>query len=209
MERNDSKMKNCLKRWKTVLLIALMVVPAVGCGKKVPKDSLTRPPEITLTAFVKEAGEITLQTGSYNWNYRISREEESGGVADAPSPLDETYPWEMMVLPASASGEEEYQFSFEWIVKELEDKTDEINWPDELMLISYDEADIGNMEAEAVETLTYTREDVEGENFMLPLHSGRVYDLVLTWSEEDYDKDGFYGTASYVFRTVTSEAEEE
>lgn len=201
-------MKNIMKRWKIVPLIALTVMAAAGCGKKVPKDSLTRPPEITLTAFVKEAGEITLQAGSYNWTYRISKEEETGGVADAPSPLDENYPWEMMVLPASASGAEEYRFSFEWIVKELEEKTDEINWPDGLTITSYDEADIGNTDAEAVETLAYTSEDVEAENFLLYLHSGRVYEIVLSWSEEDYDKDGFYGTASYVFRTVTSEVEQ-
>ena len=201
-------MNSNLKKWKILPLIALMILAAGGCGKKIPKYSLTRPPEITLTSFVTEAGEVTLQAGSYNWKYRVSKEEGSGGIADAPSPLDENYPWGILVVPASASGEEEYRFSFEWIVKELEDKTDEINWPDELMLISYDEADIGNMDAEAVETLTYTREDVEGEDFMLPLHAGRVYDLVLTWSEEDYEKDGFYGTASYVFRTAVSEPEE-
>ena len=38
--------------------------------------------------------------------------------------------------------------------------------------------------------------------YSVPLHAGRVYDLVLTWSEEDYEKDGFYGTASYVFPSI-------
>lgn len=201
-------MKKNLRKWKILLLIALMVLAAGGCGKKIPKDSLTRPPEITLTAFVKEAGEVTMQAGSYNWNYRVSKEEESGGVADAPSPLDETYPWQFLVLPASASGTEQYKFSFAWIVKELEEKTDEINWPDELTLISYDETQIGSLEAQAAETVTYTREEVEAEDFLLPLHAGRVYEILLTWDEADYKKDGFYGTASYVFRTAVSEPEE-
>lgn len=201
-------MKNSLKRWKIVPFIVLILLIAGGCGNTIPKDSLTRPPEITLTAFVKEAGEITLNAGSYNWNYRVSKEESTGGVADAPSPLDENYPWEILVLPASASGDEEYHFSFEWIVKELEDKTDEINWPDELIVYAYSEADIGNMEAEPAETVTYTREDVEAENFLLHFRPGMVYEVVLSWSQDDYDKDGFYGTASYVFRTMTSEPEE-
>lgn len=201
-------MKKMLNRCKIVPLTAMFLLMAAGCGSKIPKDSLTRPPQITLTAFVKEAGEITLNAGSYNWNYRVSKEEGTGSVADAPAPLDENYPWEMLVLPASASGDEEYHFSFEWIVKELEDKTDEINWPDELLVKAYSETDIGDMEAEAVETVTYTREDVEAEDFLLHLRPGMVYDMVLSWSADDYDKDGFYGTASYVFRTVTLEPEE-
>lgn len=201
-------MKTIYNRWKILPLIAAMLLLAAGCGSKIPKDSLTRPPEITLTALIKEAGEITLNAGSYNWNYRISKEEGSGGIADAPSPLDETYPWEILVLPASASGEEQYKFSFEWIVKELEDKTDEINWPDELLVSAYSETDIGAAEAEAVETAAYTREDIEAEDFVLYFRPGMVYEIVLGWSQDDYDKDGFYGTASYVFRTMTSEPEE-
>ncbi len=201
-------MKTIYNRWKILPLIVAMVLLAAGCGSTIPKDSLTRPPEITLTSLIKEAGEITINAGSYNWNYRISKEEGSGGVADAPSPLDETYPWEILVLPASASGEEQYKFSFEWIVKELEDKTDEINWPDELLVSAYSETDIGAAEAEAVETAAYTREDIEAENFVLYFRPGMVYEIVLGWSQDDYDKDGFYGTASYVFRTMTSEPEE-
>jgi len=198
------------KKWTILPLFALMAIAAGGCGKKIPRDSLTRPPEVTLAAFVEEAGEITLNAGSYNWNYRVSRDDEkAGGVADAPSPLDENYPWELLALPSSASGAEGYRFSFEWIVKELEDdKTEETNWPDELLVRAYSETDIGNTEAEAIETETYTKEDVEAEDFLLYFQPGRVYELVLGWSEDDYGKDGFYGNASYVFRTVTSEGEE-
>lgn len=194
---------------RAVALFLAMLFLLAGCGKTIARDSLTRPPLLKLTAVHKEAGEMPLNAGSHSWNYRISKEEGGGSNGDSLHPLDENNTWETMVLAASASGSEQYKVSIEWIVKEIEEKTDEVYWPDQLTVAGYDEKDIGNTGAEPVESVSCERKELEEESFLLHLHPGRIYQITLSWDEKGYKDNGFYGSASYVFRTVTTEPEQE
>ncbi len=190
-------------------LFLAMLFLLSGCGKTIARDSLTRPPQLKLAAVHREAGEALLDAGSFNWNYRVSREEGESSIADAPHPLDENGSWENLVLASSASGSEQYKVSIEWIVKEIEEETDEVFWPARLVAEAYDEKDVGNTGAEPVQSVSCERKELEEDSFLLHLQPERIYRITLFWDEKDYGDDGFYGNASYMFRTVTTEPEQE
>ena len=43
--------------------------------------------------------------------------------------------------------------------------------------------------------------DTEGSGFILSLKPDKVYEIQADWPEEDFERNGFYGQASYVIVT--------
>ena len=65
---------------------------------------------------------------------------------------------------------------------------------DEYSLIEWDSADLGNLEADSLSSISFTDSHCE-------LKKNRVYQLTLTWSRDKLEERGFAGTASYRFIT--------
>ena len=73
-----------------------------------------------------------------------------------------------------------------------------VSWevmPDSITVKVYDTADLGNADAKTLSDARYE------EIFTIGLKPERIYEITAEWKEEQLDKNGFYGNASYVIVT--------
>lgn len=182
-----------------------------GCGKDAHEDredisldaeettvrlgQYQEPPQIEFSSVGEEEDQFAVSACSYSWNCRISEEEMTGGVADAPHPLDVK---SQMVTLSGDGMKAQYRF----LVPAA---------PDELDIRTWELTDIGNKDAKQrvnVEAV-YNKEETAAENFTVSLEAGKVYEFFLEWKQAGLAENGFYGIASYVFQTAVPAVAEE
>lgn len=159
-----------------------MAVETDAAAKMEPDILLTSAPEITLSDALSSAcNYFVLQSGNYEWSV-MENGEPLRMVACGAHPLDDGMgKAERLKLPRYQRMDmDEVMYSLGCVVL-----------PDRLTLVMWDVSDLGNVEAQAEETITY-----EGDT-LINLKPGKVYEITAEWTEEQLEKRGFSGTASY------------
>lgn len=161
-----------------------MAVETDAAAKIEPDILLTSAPEITLSDALSSAcNYFVLQSGNYEWSV-MENGEPQRMVACGAHPLDDVMgKAERLKLP-KYQRMDMVMYSLGCVVL-----------PDRLTLVMWDVSDLGNTEAQAEETITY-----EGDT-LIDLKPGKVYKITAEWAEEQLEKRGFSGTASYSFIT--------
>lgn len=168
------------------------ITKETGKTAKNGKDVVSAPPEIALTDPLSgQKNSCSLRPGGYTWSYRLDG-ELSGAVADGSHPLDEAGQKGMTKLAVPQYRDAEavtYTLSCEWE-------------PDEITISQWNIEDVGNFHAEPVYRETY-----EKPVTLVKLEAGYVYEIVMAWTEENLDQNGFYGQAGYALITEEANAE--
>ncbi len=162
--------------------------PAASEATTVKLGQYEEPPQIELLAVGEEGNQFAVPACSYSWNCQTSENELTGSIADAPHPLETK---SQMVTLAGDGTEAQYRF----VVPAA---------PDELDIWTWELTDIGNKDAQQRVNVdaVYYKEETEAENFTVSLEAGKVYEFFLEWKQEGLAENGFYGIASYVFKTA-------
>lgn len=141
-----------------------------------PELRLTDPLSSTLNRFV-------VQSGNYEWTVMEHGEAQSV-AACGMHPLDSLAEQSDKLKVPHYNKMDAVLFTVSAVIQ-----------PDHLLVSRWDDSALGVTETEAEESLEY---DDAG---MIELHSGKVYEITATWSEERLKERGFWGTASYSFIT--------
>ena len=147
---------------------------------------LTEAPEFILQdALSSQMASVSLKSGNYGWNV-VENGEGSGIVACGAAPLDEaSMDFTVKLKIPKYSGMDCVPYSFSTTIA-----------PDLLTVRRWNADDAGNSGAgEEAITRYYYRQPI------LELEAGKVYEFAAEWKEENKDKNGFYGYASYVLVT--------
>lgn len=143
-------------------------------------------PELTLQDSLSSAySPVKIKSGNYTWNYEQAGQMK-GMIACGSAPLDE-----VAVDFAGKLKLPEYKGT-DSVLYLLSAQKD----PDTVTVSCWDASDIGNVDAEKEFSTVY-----DPEMYMVELEAGKVYEFAAEWKEENLDKNGFYGTASYVLVT--------
>lgn len=146
---------------------------------------LTSAPELHLTNTLSGLrNEFALQSGNYEWGF-MEKGEILRMVACGMHPLDSVMERGEKLEVPEYDGQDEVLYMVSASVS-----------PDRLTVVSWDASELGNTEAEAEGTETY-----EGENLLIGLKAGKVYEITAVWEEERLQERGFSGTASYAVIT--------
>lgn len=151
---------------------------------------ITEPPVIELRNTADSENAIIVKPGGYMWTYLEPGDQATSSIADSADPLTENAPWEILTVSDNGSEAENYVIST-------------AVFPDQILIEAWDSSDIGKNSSEcpALEGCIYDREELSAEDFTLPIRPGRVYEICLTWDEENAEENGFYGIGYYIFMT--------
>lgn len=146
---------------------------------------LTEPPVLQLQDVLSSTyGEFEVRSGNYTWYCQTENEDEMTCIAACGAgPLEEAEKKERLKLP---------QYN------KLDCVSYMVSWevmPDSITVKVYDTADLGNADAKTLSDARYE------EIFTIGLKPERIYEITAEWKEEQLDKNGFYGNASYVIVT--------
>lgn len=129
-------------------------------------------------------GEFEVRSGNYTWYCQTKNADEMTCIAACGAgPLEEAEKKERLKLP---------QYN------KLDCVSYMVSWkvmPDSITVKVYDTADLGNADAKTLSDARYE------EIFTIGLKPERIYEITAEWKEEQLDKNGFYGDASYVIVT--------
>lgn len=128
---------------------------------------------------------VELKSANYSWNYEQAGEMR-GMIACGSGPLDET----------TADSAEKLKLTDYNGMDNVPYLISAQKVPDTVTVSCWDASDLGNADAEAESIETY-----DPEAYIVALESGKVYEFAAEWSEENFEENGFYGTASYVLVT--------
>lgn len=143
---------------------------------------LTQVPTFTLTDVLSsQMNSIEIASGNYSWEYI-----GEGIIACGASPLDEEQremTAKLKVPHYNKMDRVVYSFSTQIA-------------PDILTIFQWDVDDIGKVDAikESITTYYYKMP-------LLELEAGKVYEFNTEWKEENFEQNGFFGSASYVLIT--------
>lgn len=146
---------------------------------------LTSAPELVLGDLLSsQLSSFAVKPGSFTWTVKEDKGEQQM-IACGAAPLDEAgVHWkEKLKIPSYSADRTLYHYSTKIM-------------PDSLVLRQWDISDKGKDEAK--EELIVAYYDKMG---FVELQKGKVYELNAEWMKENYQKNNFYGTASYVFVT--------
>lgn len=160
-----------------------------GGAEEQPEEPPVRqePPQIELHPAAGEGDSLMIKACGYTWNWPEGADQMGAAIADSAAPLSEGAPWDILILPGNGDDSQEYGL------------TTEVN-PDELGVTMWNQEDIGNYEAQGSRTAVYEREEIAAD-YIIPLQAGKVYEIYLSWDEENVGENGCFGTAYYVFKT--------
>lgn len=153
-------------------------------GETAPESlpPLTDAPAISLTdPLSSQLNEYELRSGNYSWAVPQGKETMEM-IACGMHPLDSGTEQEPLKVPVY----QKQDSVLYWINCSYT--------PDEFTLTEWNSADLGNLEAEPLSSITFTESSCE-------LKKGRIYQLTLTWDRKHLEKRGFAGEASYRFIT--------
>lgn len=189
---------------KQILFLAVLTAAIflTGCGtdeKQFPQFSqeesshedrteepLTSAPVLCLTdPLSSRINSFEIRSGNYSWNYQDG-EEMCSSIACGSHPLDEVLVVRDTTLTLSGYQNQDaitYTYSCQVL-------------PDELIIRKWNSSDIGNADAQEVSVTA-----LENPSAYVELEPGYVYEFTLEWKEENLEKNGFYGIASYAFAT--------
>ncbi len=148
-------------------------------------ESLQSPPALILRDSLSvslDAFEVA-DAGTYNWYYKDG-DLMTGAEACGPEPQDLVKGKEWLQL-TSYNKLDYVPYVFDFSLQ-----------PDEIILREYDLLELGNIDVKIISETVYK------ENYaIIPLKSGRIYEVVAVWDESHLQKYGCYGTAHYAFAT--------
>lgn len=147
---------------------------------------LTGAPDFTLCDVLSSLMEpVSLRSGNYTWNVEENG-EGTGVVACGAAPLDEaSMDFTVKLKIPEYNGMDSVPYSFSTKIA-----------PDFLVVRSWKAEDIGNSKAKEESVARYYYRQP-----LLQLEAGKVYEFAAEWKEKNKDKNGFYGSASYVLVT--------
>lgn len=149
-----------------------------------PAEPLTGAPPISLADVLSSSMEaFEVKSGSYSWSY-LDKKETISLVACGMAPLDEIQAEGDKLHLSDSNQADTVPYLLSCQVP-----------PDQLMVKEWDIEQLGDMEAEANSTVTYT------EAFMIDMKRDKVYEITASWKQENLEEVGFYGEASYVVIT--------
>ncbi len=126
--------------------------------------------------------EYEVASGNYNWNYK-EQDQMTSVLACGVHPLEEGKIKKPITLPRyNQMDSVPYEVSC-------------IQSPARIRVDEYSADDLGNTGAEMLSSEIYE------ESFIIPLKPRRVYELTAEWDQADLEKNGCYGSASYVIVT--------
>lgn len=140
-------------------------------------------PSITLRDVLSSTmNEFIVTSGNYTWNFKKG-DEMTGVIACGAHPLYEAKDKEPLKLPRY-SGSDHVTYSISCTPM-----------PSRVTVYEYSIEDLEGSDVQPISSRAY-------EEALLPeLKAGRVYELFAQWDEEKLEKNGGYGTASYVVVT--------
>lgn len=185
------------RKGMTLLATVLLTGVLMGCGAAgAGKEPVSEPPELVLfdpASSSSTLGHCSIDAGGYSWQYKDGW--KTGGVqADAAHPLDAAgmdHVKKLEIWRDSDAGGQQYFVGTE------------IAQADEVIVVVWDAADIGNSEAESEPVPVKRYEIEEGASFSVELQRDKVYEFVAVWDEEKLKENGFCGSASYTLVTTS------
>lgn len=152
-------------------------------------DDKTKPPVISLTDPLLSV--ITydndFSSGKYEWTYKDGKENVSV-IACGISPMDFNNEDLAELEIANYNGLDSVPYMLN------------INGLDNCDLIVVEEYQIQDLESET--ELEIDPSVIEYKyNDLIELKKNCVYNIILTWNEENIDSNGFFGKAEYIFKT--------
>lgn len=185
-------------RKRMIVSVAFILVMALnGCTAKeqeAPMESSQEAeelspgevPELTLQDSLSSTyNPFKIKSGNYTWNYEQAGEMK-GMVACGCAPLEEA------AMDFTAKLELPEYNGTDSVLYSLSAQKD----PDTVTVSCWDASDVGNADAKKESVTTY-----DPEMYIVELEAGKVYEFAAEWKEENLDKNGFYGTATYVLVT--------
>lgn len=147
---------------------------------------LTGAPDFTLCDVLSSRMEpVSLRSGNYTWNVEENG-EGTGVVACGAAPLEEaSMDFTVKLKIPEYNGMDSVPYSFSTKIA-----------PDLLVVRCWNAEDIGNSKAKEESVVRYYYRQP-----LLQLEAGKVYEFAAEWKDENKDKNGFYGSASYVLVT--------
>lgn len=141
------------------------------------------PPAMKLSDILSSTmNEFEVTSGNYQWNYP-GGDGMTGAVACGAHPLFEAKDKETLKLPRY-NGQNTVSYAVSFIIQ-----------PDRLTVYEYSIEDMEGTDASPLSSAVY-------EDALMPeFKVSRVYELVAEWDEEHLEKNGCFGTASYVVVT--------
>lgn len=169
-----------------VVLLVLALISITACTRETDtgeKEEM-RAPVIRLTdSLSSTANQFEVQSGNYNLSYPDGKEMQ-GVVACGSHPLDQSQEkYEKLKLP-SYNGIDYVPCLLSCDIE-----------PDRLTVKEWEASQSGDTEA------AESADKVYEDSFLLELKPGKIYEITADWKEENLDKNGFYGKASYAVRT--------
>lgn len=160
----------------------------ISVGESSYEDK-TKPPTISLTDPLLSV--ITydndFSSGSYEWTYRDKKENVSV-VACGASPTDYTNESLDELEIANYQNLDDISYMLD------------INGVKDCDLVVVEEYQINNLESETrLELDPSVIEYKYGD--LIKLKKNCIYNIILTWNEENIDTNGFFGKAEYIFKT--------
>lgn len=156
-----------------------------------PDVTCTEPPAIELRSMADETNYIIVKSCGYNWTYLEPGDQATSVLADSAAPLSEGASWVTLNVSDNTPEGEDYRLLIP-------------NDPDELFISVWNTSDIGkdSVTCKPVESRLYGKEEITAENFAIPVRADGIYELCITWEEENAEKTGFYGIAYYTLKTA-------
>lgn len=165
---------------KKYLLVVLIFVLG-GCSRtEVKVEPIEYAPEINLSdSLSSTVNEFKLKSGNCTWNY-LDGEETVSLIACGSHPLN-----------IAQTAEEKLKLPHYNKIDFVPYRVSCVVEPDQIIVKEWDRSQIGENEAEVLASTLYE------EAFIIDLKPNRVYELILTWDEENFATNGCYGEASY------------
>ncbi len=147
------------------------------------KAALTAAPPLWLRdTLASTLEEYEVASGNYSWNYK-EEDQMASVIACGVHPLEEGKVKTPITLPKyNQMDSVPCQVSCIWR-------------PARIRVDEYSSDDLGRTQAEMLSSELYE------ESLILPLKPDRVYELTAEWDPADLEKNGCYGSASYVIVT--------
>lgn len=156
-------------------------------GQVRPDILFTQPPALGLTDVLSGVyGPFQVLAGNYSWNTDEGDGTMKSVIACGSGPLDQAGLKSAAVLEVKKYNQiERVMYAY-----------DTVFFPDKLVIRQWDRAEAQLEEAGEERIITcYDRAP-----FLL-LEKGKVYEIGVQWNQENFDKNGFWGEAAYVFVT--------
>lgn len=147
---------------------------------------LTSAPALCLTdPLSSQINSFEIRSGNYSWNYQDG-EEMCSLIACGVHPLDAALNAQDITLKLPHyQNQDTVTYTYSCEVS-----------PDRMIIRKWNSSDIGSTDAQEVSVTT-----LESPSSLVELEPGFVYEFTLEWKEENLERNGFYGNASYAFIT--------